>query len=109
MSTADEMTEFYVHTVSTKTLIGTGAYGDVHAEPVDTAGFVDEKRRLVRDTTGQQVISETTIYGPPERKLVWTPGSLITLPSGREATVITCGVSDSGDLDLPDHVVAALT
>ncbi len=106
---AEDLDDFYVHDVTVRTLVGTGAYGDVHADPITVACFADDSRRLVRSADGQQVVSETTLYGPPARKLVWTPGSLVTLPSGRQATVITCAVRDSGDLDLPDHVAAALT
>ncbi len=109
MSTAAEFDEFWVHTVSVETLIGTGAYGDVHAEPVTVSCFVEDKRRLVRNNDGKEVVSETTLYGPVERSLVWTPGSLVTLPSGRVATVITPASHTSGDLDLPDHAEASLT
>ncbi|SNS43657.1 hypothetical protein SAMN06309944_0250 [Micrococcales bacterium KH10] len=109
MSTAAEFDEFWVHTVTVRTLIGTGAYGDVHAEPVEVTCFAEDKRRLVRNSDGKEVISETTLSGPVERSLIWTPGSLVTLPSGREATVITTSTFTSGDLDLPDHSEAVLT
>jgi len=111
----DDLADFYVHTVTVQTLTGTGAYGDVFAAPVtldpatDTGVFVDDKRKLVRSSSGAEVISETTIYGRPNLIAVLLEGSLVALPSGRVATVITTGARDSGGLDLPDHVEAACT
>lgn len=109
MSTTDELSEFWVHEVTVKTVIGTGAYGPVYAAPVTVSCFATDKRRLVRNSEGKEIISETTLNGPTAHALVWTPGSLVTLPSGREATVITCSSHTSGDLDLPDHAEATLT
>jgi len=111
---ADDREDFYVHTISVQTLTGTGGMGDTYAAPAildpatDTGVFVDDKRKLVR-TGDAEVISETTIYGRPALATILLEGSLVTLPSGRVATVITIGARDSGALDLPDHVEAACT
>jgi len=112
---SDELTDFYVHTITVQTLTGSGGMGDTYADPVtlspdtDTGVFVDDKRKLVRSSSGEQVISETTIYGRPNLIAVLLEESLVTLPTGRVATVITTGARDSGALDLPDHVEAACT
>jgi hypothetical protein len=106
---------FYVHTVSVQTFTGSGGMGDTYESPVilspetDTGVLVDDTRKLVRSSTGAEVISETAIYGRPALASVLTEGSLVTLPSGRVATVITLAVRDSAGLDLPDHVEAACT
>lgn len=112
---SDDLEDFYVHTVTVQTLTGSGGMGDVFAAPLtlspdtDTGVMVDDKRRLVRSKDGSQVISETSIYGRPALATVLLEGSLVTLPSGRVATVITTADRTSGALDLPDHVEAALT
>lgn len=112
---ADDLDDFYVHTITVQTRTGSGSYGDVFAAPVtlspatDTGVFADDKRKLVRSSTGAEVISETTIYGRTTAAEVLLEGSLVTLPSGRVATVITTALLDSGGMDLPDHTAATLT
>lgn len=101
--------EFFVHEVTVRRLTGSGGMGKTYAAPVTLLVFVDDKRRLVRGQDAQQVISETSIYGAVEYGSEFTPGSTVDLPSGRRATVITCGVKTSGELGLPDHFEAACT
>ena len=38
-----------------------GSYGDTLADPVTVPCLVDETRRMVRDASGQQVVSEATL------------------------------------------------
>lgn len=111
-----DLADFMVHTVTVRTLTGTGGMGPVLAEPVtlhpavDGGVFVDDKRRLVRAADASQVVSESTLYDVAvDRAALYQPGSEIDLPSGRTAIVITTAVRTSGGLDLPDHVEAALT
>ncbi len=99
---------FWVHTVTVAALTGAGGMGDTYAAPVAVACFVEESRKVVRGPDGAEVVSEATLYAPAGTASL-TPGSLVTLPSGRVATVITTATHDSGDLDLIDHVEAALT
>lgn len=108
MSAADELDEFWVHTITVKTRTGGGSLGPTYTPPAAVTCFVEDKRRLVRNADGAQVVSETTIYAPTGTTAL-APESLVTLPSGRVATVITSAVLHGGDLDLPDHVHAALT
>lgn len=103
-----ELADFWVHTVTVRTVTGTGGMGTTYAAPAPVPCFVEEKRRLVRAPDGAQVVSEATVYAPAGTTAL-SPGSLVALPSGRTATVITSSVLDGGDLDLPDHVAAALT
>lgn len=105
-----ELDDFMVHTVIVRTLTGSGGMGQTFADPVDVVCFVDDQRRLVRDTHGAEIVSESTVLDvDTAHAATWAPGSLVTLPSGREATVITCAVRTSGDLDLPDHLEVSLT
>jgi hypothetical protein len=103
-----DLDPFWVHTVTVTTLTGTGGMGDVYAAPAVLVCFVDDKVRLVRGPDAREVVSSSTVYAPAGTTSL-TPGSLVDLPSGRRATIITTAVRDSGGLDLPDHVEAALT
>lgn len=108
---ASELDEFYVHTVTVETFQGTSGSGtDLFSAPaILTNGcFIEPKRRLVRDSTGEQVVSETTVYTYPTNAALFTPNSRVTV-NGNVARVITVAPFDSGDLDLPDHVVINLT
>lgn len=112
---SDELADFYVHTVTVETLTGTSGYGvEQFAAPVilapgtDNGCFVESRRRMVRDKDGVEVISETTVYTYPAAAALFTPGSRVTI-NGTIAHVITVAANTSGDLDLPDHVVANLT
>lgn len=108
MSTADELEDFYVHTIDINTLTGAGAWGNTYEAHENIRCFIDETRTIVRDAQGAEVISETTLTAPPEFAGIFLPGSLVTLPT-REATVIKAGHATSGPLDLPDHVEIWLT
>ena len=113
----DDLEEFYVHTISVQTLTGSGGMGDTYADPLvlspdadpPSGVMVDDKRRLVRSASGEETTSETTIFGRPALAAVIVAESLVTLPSGRVATVITTSSLDSGAMDLPDHFEANLT
>lgn len=105
-----ELAEFMVHTVTVQPRLGGGGMGDVHGDPVDVDVFVDDRRRLVRAADGTEVVSESTVHDVDLTHAdLFTPGSLVTLPSGRVATVIVLAVHDSGPLGLPDHLEVALT
>jgi len=48
-------------TVNVRTRTGEGSYGDTWATAVDVPCFVDTTRKLVRDGTGQETVSELTL------------------------------------------------
>lgn len=97
-----------VHTVSVETPAGDGPFGPTFNAAIDLRCMVDEQTRLVRDNTGNQVVSSTQIFhnGDPTDTPV---GSRITLPSGRTATVLTVSDRNGGILPVPSHVELALT
>jgi hypothetical protein len=72
-------------------------------------GFVDDQTHLVRNGVGEEVVSQSVIYMPIESASLFDSDSKVTLPSGREARVITVNANDSGSLPLPDHVEVHLT
>lgn len=77
------------HAVTCKDRTGDGAYGPVHADPRTLRWVrVEDGNHLVRDKTGAEVVSSTAVYIRPEHAPV-PVGSLITLPHGREAEVLT--------------------
>ncbi|MDQ0894429.1 hypothetical protein [Agromyces ramosus] len=110
---ASELDEFYVHALTVETFQGTNGYGeDIFAAPVvltpPTGCFIEPKRRLVRSSTGEQVVSETTVYTYPANAALFAPSSRVTI-NGTVSRVIVTAPFESGDLDLPDHVVINLT
>ncbi|SDD86630.1 hypothetical protein [Actinokineospora iranica] len=85
------------HTITLRPFIGTGPYGDVHGDPVVIRrAFVEDRRRLVRSTTGEEVVSETTVRTRPREHI--PVGSLVTVwaetPHERTARVIIAALFD---------------
>lgn len=110
MST-DALVDWWRHTITIARYTGTGAYGDVWAAPTSEAGMVEDKRRMIRASNGEQVISSTTVYLP-----ISTPdvplGSTVTLPAvfgTRVATVLAVARHDGGGQPTPDHLELNLT
>lgn len=119
------ISRFFVHTVIVETWLGTGANGDVYQAPAVVQGFLEGKTVLVRDSTGQQVVAQSTFYcsvtdgaafTPDSRVTVASPGSLapsLTLTDSgtlvpstvgdRIVHVINQNVNDAPGLGLPDH------
>lgn len=108
MCSVGDLDEFYIHTVSVETFEGTGAYGDVYSEPVEVVGWLEDRRKLVRDKDGQEVVSSSMFMCDNEHLDKFTPDSRVTLPR-RTASVIGVGDFNSGALELPDHLEIDLT
>lgn len=112
---ADELEDFYVHTVTVEPFLGTSGYGEDMFGPASTLSpdtengvFLDDSRKLVRDATGEQVVSESTLYTYPTAAALFNPGARVTSSAGVVSRVIRANVNDSGSLDLPDHVAVSL-
>ncbi len=85
------------HTITVRPYLGTGPYGDIHGDPVVIRRtFVEDRRRLVRSTSGEEVVSETTVRTRPSEHI--PVGSLVTVwagtPQQRIALVITTNLFD---------------
>jgi hypothetical protein len=85
------------HTITVRPYLGTGPYGDMFGDPIDIRRtFVEDRRRLVRAATGEELISETTVRTRPGEHI--PIGSKVTVwhntPNERTARVITANLFD---------------
>lgn len=82
MAFVDEFADMMPHTVlvasasATMTVEGQKSWGS----DVEYAGFVEQKARVVRDSTGRQVMSSTTVYLATSADV--KTDARVTLPSG---------------------------
>lgn len=92
------------HTVLVQPFEGEGPIGPEYGEQTAVACFVDDKRRMVRDADGSEVVSETTVY----MRLGETcpPGSRLVV-NGRTTYAITSSPRDGGGLPVPNHLEVA--
>lgn len=98
---------FFVHTVTVETRLGKNSRGDVFAAPVAVTGVLaDDSIKLVRDSNGDEAVSNTQIAGPLTIADKFTPGSKVTT-STRTGRVIAVNRADVDGL--PEHVVITLT
>lgn len=99
------------HTVLIEDKTGDGAYGPVHATAREVRRCrVEDKRTLVRDEHGQEVVSTSRVFLRPDAGPV-PAGSRVTLwpgrPHERTATVITAALHHTPPA--PEHHELALT
>lgn len=78
--------------VTVQTYSGEGGYGPAYAVPVTTVCNLDATRRLVRNSAGDEVVSEATLRLDPSQgvdvEALFQPESVVTV-RGRESRVIT--------------------
>lgn len=77
--------------VSVQTYAGETAYGPSYDTAVDVACNVDMRRRLVRASNGDQVVSEVTLQAHPDSADLFTPESRVTVLT-RDTQVIGVNV-----------------
>ena len=80
-------------TVSVETYSGDSAYGPIYVASADVLCRVSATRQLVRNSAGDEVVSEVTVYVQPADEAKFTPESRVTI-AGRVSTVL--GVSPQG-------------
>ena len=109
------ISKFFVHTATVEQFQGTNGYGqDVFAAAVTVPCFTDDSRKLVRSKTGEEVVSETTLYTSAADGVYFQENSRVTMPTNvntvdgdplppRISRVIKVNINDSGSLGLPDH------
>lgn len=85
---------------------GEGPFGAEYGAEDTVRCLVEHKRKLVRNAEGAEVISETTL----RMQLTETcpAGSRVTLPDGRQSTVLTSAPIDGGKLPVPSHLQVTL-
>lgn len=87
--------------VTIEPYLGAGGAGDVYGPAVTVRVIVDDKRKLVRNAQGDQVVSETTLFCPLDTDV---PTDSRVILRGRETTVITAGRLDGQQLPVPSHL-----
>lgn len=95
------------HEVTVEPYEGDSANGPLYGDPVAVRCWLEARTRMVRAGNGREVTSGATFYcrldavqAPPE--------SRVTLPDGRQTTVIDQARHDGGGLPTPDHLEVQL-
>ncbi|MCM2394359.1 hypothetical protein [Streptomyces albipurpureus] len=94
------------HEVTVEPYLGDSAYGPQYGPAASLRCFLDEQTRTVRSKEGQEVISSGTFYARLDA--VCPAESRVTLPTGRQTTVIAALRRDGGGLATPDHLEVQL-
>lgn len=104
----------FTQIVSLETYLGTGTFGDVYADPVDVACYLEDAIREVRNTQGDQVVSTARIYASlntapddPSTAGQFAVGSKVTA-HGRTALVLSVARYEVGPVNAR-HIEVALT
>lgn len=90
------------HRITVEPLLGQGPYGPSYGPPVEVRCFLDEQTRTVRDASGEDVVSSSTARCRLEETA--PTGSRVTLPGGRQTTVLVALRRDGGGFPTPDHL-----
>ena len=103
---ADIFDDWLTQSVTLRSLLGNTADGPKHADPVPVEDVaVEHARRLVRDSDGREVVSETTLY-VPDGKPPFRPGDEVRIG---DAVSVVIRVADFEPFGLFDHKVVNLT
>ncbi|WP_282795182.1 hypothetical protein [Streptomyces sp. CC224B] len=94
------------HEVVVEAWEGEGPYGSKYGPPTAMRCFLDEQTRMVRNPAGEEVTSSSTVYALPDARC--PARSRVTLPDGRQTTVIAALARDGGGLPTPDHLEVQL-
>lgn len=89
------------HVVTVERYEGSGAYGDVYGAPEQVRCLLSEQTRMVRGPDGSDTVSGASYIA----ELAHRPplGSRVTLPDGRQTTVISVDRADGGTLPVPSN------
>lgn len=97
---------WFPHSVDARAYRGSGGRGPRHDDAVPLRAEVLDKRELIRDAKGTEVVSSTRVTVPIDSDV--PVGSLVTVwagrPHAREAEVLQVGI-DENDPPLPSHLV----
>lgn len=97
------------HRVTVKPYLGSGAEGDSYGTGIpDVACMLDDTRKLVRNSDGAEVVSETTLITRLAQAAHFAPGSEVILPR-RTAYVIGVAERTDGGLGAWQHLEVVLT
>lgn len=112
---ADDLDDFWVHTITVETFTGVGQNGDNFAAPVTLSPdntppngvFVDGGQKVARTATGELVVMNAPLFAPIAAAPLFVEKSRVTF-NGKQSRVLAVTIHDSGSLDLPDHVEVTL-
>lgn len=100
---------WFPHSVTVRIASGSAGMGSSHAAPVGLRAEVKDEQRLVRASSGAEVVSSTTVTVPLDSGV--TSGSLVTVWAGtaheRTSTVIAVQRDENGD-PLGSHLILSL-
>lgn len=91
-----------VHTVTVRPAAGESSTGQVYGDPFPLQCMAQGRRRMVRNSDGNEVLSTLTLVAAPEDFDRIATGSQVTWHGG-VSTVIATIPQDSGGLGAPDH------
>jgi hypothetical protein len=94
------------HRVTVEPFLGNSSNGPRYGPAAEVRCFVEEKTRLVRAPSGEEVTSSSTFYARLDAAC--PAKSRVTLPTGRKTTVIEAVPWDGGGLPTPDHLEVRL-
>lgn len=98
-----------IHEVTVETYQGAGAYGDTYSAAVPVRCLREEERRLVRNArTGEEVISEVTIFAPIGNASLFAVDSRVTWAGVSTHVLSTSALEGWWPGSSVDHVEVAL-
>lgn len=94
---------WFVERVTVETFLGSGAYGDRYADPVEVFGHISGGRRVTRSTQGEEVTSDQRVMLPnPVSRVgggeVLDPSQLL-----RPESRVTSGAMSSTVVQVAEH------
>lgn len=102
------ISRLFTQSVSVETFAGTKNGNAVYATAATVACFVNDSRKLVRNATGEEVVSTTTLYTPLADVAVFAVGSRVNV-NGRKAFVLGAYKRDSAGPASAHHIQVDLT
>ena len=105
----DGLAVFWRHSTTIRRYEGEGTSGPILGAPVTERCHVADKTQVVRDASGKETTSSTSVAYPPDVARI-PPDSEVTLPAefgGRTARVIAVAIAAMGP-PFPDHQLVYL-
>lgn len=90
------------HTVTVRPYAGRSSTGKVYGPPFPLRCMARGKRRMVRDASGTEVLSELTLYAALEAADTAPAGSIVTW-RGDDTEVLASIPQDDGGMGAPQH------
>lgn len=104
-----DIAAWFAYQIGIERLTGPGAYGPAFDPPTTELGMVDPGNKLIRTSTGDQVVSSARVFLPISTPAV-PNGSRVTLPStfGSRSAAVLSSLPHVSGLGTPDHLELVL-